>query len=141
MGKKLALEDRLLKKVVINQLTNCWEWTGGKNNIGYGMIRDGDRMRTTHRVSYEVHNKQSIPKYLCVCHSCDNPICINPNHLWLGTRAQNTQDMLNKGRRNWTTSGWVKGQPRPKIKCKYCSAEMAASNLYRWHNENCKKKP
>ena len=102
MGRRLGdcgtLIERLLDKIIINEVTDCWEFQGGKNNIGYGMIRDEKRMRTAHRVSYEEHNNIKIPAGMCVCHTCDNPVCVNPAHLWLGTHKQNTKDMLSKGR-------------------------------------------
>lgn len=83
-----------------NHDTGCYEWIGGKNNIGYGMFRDGDKMRTAHRVSYELANNIQIPHNMCVCHTCDNPKCVNPQHLWLGTVKDNINDMFKKGRAN-----------------------------------------
>ncbi len=65
------------------------------------MIRDGKKMRTAHRVSYEEHYNVQIPKGKCVLHSCDNTKCVNPNHLWLGSHKDNTQDMIRKGRNNY----------------------------------------
>lgn len=136
---------RLLNKYVENETTGCWEWTGGKNNVGYGFVRDGDKMRTAHRVSYEMHNNTTIPKGMCVCHSCDNPLCINPDHLWLGTRKQNSEDMIRKGRQhNWTKDGgWVspmKGKKQPRTTCIHCNRSIANNVYYRWHGDNCKFK-
>ena len=67
----VSLIDRLLNRVVIDGVTDCWIWQGGKNNIGYGMMRDDNKMRTTHRVSYEEHTQTKIPKNLVVMHICD----------------------------------------------------------------------
>lgn len=75
----------------------CWLWTGGKNNAGYGMIRDGVKMRTAHRVSYECAHGP-IPEGMIICHTCDTPLCVNPDHLWCGTHKQNSADMMEKGR-------------------------------------------
>lgn len=116
----------------------CWEWLGGKNNIGYGMFRQGDKMRTAHRVGYELFNNTTIPKNMCVCHTCDNPKCVNPKHLWLGTMKQNTTDMIKKGRSRF---GKTKGGKQPTKECKYCNRIVPVNSLARWHDEKCKFKP
>lgn len=131
-GTSIPVLERLLNKIEINDATDCWIWQGGKNNIGYGMIRHDDKMRTTHRVSYEVH-KGNIPKGMCVLHSCDNPLCCNPNHLRLGTHKDNTQDMIRKGRSNYF------GHLDTRT-CKHCGKQTSPSMNARWHNDNCKHK-
>ncbi len=69
----------------------CWLWVGGHNNMGYGM----HKCCLAHRVAYErMHGP--IPEGMMVCHSCDNPGCINPDHLWLGTNADNQRDASRK---------------------------------------------
>ena len=128
------IEERLYRNVIKVQSTDCWEWQGGTNNIGYGMIRDNEikNMRTTHRVSYEIANG-SIPKGKCVLHKCDNVLCVNPDHLWSGTRLENTRDMIQKKRHNHFGS-------RSKVKCDHCDMECQAGLIARWHNDNCKHK-
>ena len=84
---------------------SCWIWTGCKKRFGYGTMtigsrKDGTRATImTHRASYMVF-KGEIPKGMCVLHKCDNPSCVNPDHLWLGTRQDNVDDRERKGRNN-----------------------------------------
>lgn len=83
----------------------CWVWSGSKNPKGYGQIQKGRRgagMRPllSHRVSWEIHFG-SIPNGMKVLHHCDNPSCVRPDHLFLGTDADNTADMIKKERGSW----------------------------------------
>ena len=135
-----SLLERLLEKVIINEDTDCWEFQGGKNNIGYGMIRDEKKMRTTHRVSYEEHVGK-IPPRMCVCHTCDNPICCNPNHLWLGTLKQNSQDMYKKGRGKPFGGTGMLGKKMPRTICPYCNQSISNPAYSRRHGEKCRSKP
>ncbi len=76
----------------------CWVWTGNCT-VGYGMIKIERRQRHAHRISWELHNG-NIPDGLWVLHRCDNPPCVNPAHLFLGTAADNARDRVRKGRGN-----------------------------------------
>jgi hypothetical protein len=133
---KLPLLNKLLNKIVVNPVTDCWEWQAGTNNIGYGMIRDGSKMRTAHRVSYEEHNNVQIPIGKCVLHTCDNTKCVNPDHLWIGSLKDNTQDMIRKGRSNHFGNTRI-----TKETCPHCNKTMVRNMLVRWHLDNCKYKP
>lgn len=76
----------------------CWLWTGYLNQDGYGRIWIETRMVMAHRVAYAITNSD-VPENLSVCHSCDNPGCVNPEHLWLGSHLENMTDMYQKKRR------------------------------------------
>lgn len=97
------LIDRILEKSIPEPNSGCWLWTGAVNLCGYGTLRTGSRTDGTRRtaiasrVSYEVFYGE-IPDGLHVLHRCDFPICINPEHLFLGTHTDNMRDMIQKGR-------------------------------------------
>lgn len=99
------LEEYLMQRV--NKIeSGCWEWTGPvSKNTGYGKFVHSKKHYTPHRASYTVF-KGEIPKGQHICHSCDNRICFNPDHLWAGSAKDNMQDMIKKGRAPDRT-GWM----------------------------------
>ena len=94
--------------VAIGTPGECWIWQGHKLSTGYGSTRFQGKRYNTHRLSWILHYGP-IPDDLWVLHKCDNPSCVNPAHLFLGTPKDNTQDMVNKGRRG--SGGFYKGHP------------------------------
>ena len=81
----------------VNDPNECWIWEGAVGSDGYGRVRRKGATFSVHRYSYELF-KGPVPEELCVMHRCDVPLCVNPTHLCLGTKADNTQDMLEKKR-------------------------------------------
>lgn len=92
------IKASLVSKVAHNAKTGCWNWVFSKRPDGYGQVSFRGRPYAAHRVSYEVY-RGNIPGGLSVLHKCDNPGCVNPDHLFLGTQTDNMSDMTAKGRR------------------------------------------
>ena len=92
-----AFLDRYWKKVKKRGADECWEWQAGTVGNGYGMVGVGGGVRLAHRISFLLANGH-LPATKCVLHRCDNPRCVNPSHLLLGTHSENTEDRVNKDR-------------------------------------------
>jgi len=135
-GKGVSMrstQDRFEEKVSIEPNSGCWLWTGAANAAGYGRLYvwpEGKHQKA-HRISYELH-VGAIPDGMFVCHRCDNPSCVNPQHLFIGTRQDNVDDMNRKGRhRNQKKTHCPKGHA-------FTPDNLAAHELKRSGGRTCK---
>ena len=99
----------------------CWTWTASKNPHGYGQIRLSGKLTLAHRVSWTIHNGV-IPEGLFVLHICDNPPCVRPDHLFLGTQKDNIRDAVAKKRHSML----------PKTHC-IRGHDLNGPNIYRYN--------
>lgn len=120
--------ERFWKRV--EKTPTCWLWRGAsKTPQGYGVVTVDKKDQYAHRISWKAANGEMPPPGMCVCHTCDNPKCVNPDHLFLGTQKENVADMVSKGRR-----------PAPKLACRR-GHEYTPQNthIYRYHGKDARR--
>lgn len=105
-------QQRFEKKFFVTP--GCWIWTAAKSKTGYGRFLYGGKNRLAHRLSYSFYIGE-IPDGMLVCHKCDNPSCVNPDHFFIGTNDDNMIDMSKKGR---AKGGVVRGEEHGYTKLK-----------------------
>lgn len=105
VGSDTSLADRIQRRIDPNLgADECWLWRGAlggtkrRTGVGYGKFTVNGKQYDAHRVSYELHTGTTIPEGMQIRHSCDNPLCVNPQHLSVGTNADNVGDMVSRGR-------------------------------------------
>ena len=135
----------------------CWEWNAHKNKKGYGVISVDGKPEYAHRISYMIFNGK-ISEGLIIRHICDNPKCVNPNHLILGTHKDNMLDMMNRNRGKCqfkkgitpknknirSKTYYIGNRPAEKTICKQCKKEFLIrtdkKNKYNFCSKSCSAK-
>lgn len=121
LKEKLKKSGVLIKSLCeIDKKTGCWVWSGKRIKGKYGAVKSNGTAHVAHRLSYEMF-VGPIPEGMLVCHHCDNPPCINPDHLFVGSHSDNMKDCFAKGRQSRRCIPWDK--------CKN-GHEMTEENVY-----------
>lgn len=102
-ARRPPLLETLLNNSVRDQDSGCWNWDGYRDRKGYGRMTETGGEVLSHRISWAFHNKRPVPEGMHVLHKCDNPRCINPEHLMIGTNLDNHYDKMAKGRQRGAT--------------------------------------
>ena len=107
--------EKFIAKIKISN-NGCWEWQGYTDRLGYGRFHCSETKKQilAHRWIYQHIYKKILPIEILVCHSCDNPPCCNPSHLWEGTNEDNIRDMISKGRQKGLAGNLFKNKGRHK---------------------------
>jgi len=109
--RQKSFMERFLESFDRDGENQCWNWNKSVTSAGYGLITDETGKQIgSNRASWILHNGP-IPKGMVICHKCDNRLCVNPSHLFVGTQRDNVRDCINKGRRND-----VRGEMRPNAR-------------------------
>jgi hypothetical protein len=113
LGKKIPEADRFWPKVSPEPTSGCWLWAGAYTTTYGTFMRENQRQENAHRVAWELHHDRKIPHGMVICHRCDNPGCVNPAHLFLGTYQDNERDKIAKGRKKYVLPRGRRGVADP----------------------------
>ncbi len=131
-----TLQERFDEKWLLDTRSGCWLWTGATSSHGYGRIFWNGTVYRASRISWFLRHGVLPPEELHACHHCDTPACVNPDHIFLGTRSDNHQDSIAKGRHIYKRGygkDWSKERPRiSKRARKFCKRghPFSGENLY-----------
>lgn len=129
--------ERFEEKYIPEPMSGCWLWIGSCDKDGYGRFWFNGKLRKSHRVSYQKF-VGPIPEGKDICHKCDVPSCVNPDHLWVGDARANALDMMQKGRFNWNGK-YIFIQQRKMTHCKN-GHEFTPKNTYRISRDGGKRR-
>lgn len=139
-------KQRFWAKVDKRGPDECWPWLGQKASGNYGRFYYRSQSRPAHQISWEIANGAPFPEGKHGCHSCDNPNCVNPGHVWPGTRSENMRDAVAKGRlinqpKEFCRRGHLmEGNRRRKKNGTECIACAREANRLRMRRYSAKKK-
>lgn len=129
-----TVAERFARHWKLNPANGCHEWQGAMDTKGYGQLNVDGRTRTATQISLELDGRPRPDPSMCALHRCDNPACVNPAHLWWGSRKENHQDALNKGR--LYLDGLALGREvrartmsrQPVVPCDHCGTAFKTSS-------------
>jgi hypothetical protein len=122
----VTVADRFWAKVSKGEPSDCWPWTASRNSKGYGVFGIGPKNYKAHRVALWITTGAWPEPGKVVCHRCDNPSCVNPSHLYVGTASDNVQDCMKRGRYRQPPQPPAERRPRGE---RHCRAKLTENQV------------